>query len=65
VKDQDHCPACGEGYVEGKRGNLLRCVTCAARFEHDEYAPTEAQREQRCELRSDSNKITDTQPCQA
>jgi uncharacterized Zn finger protein (UPF0148 family) len=47
VKDQDHCPACGEGYVEGKRGNLLRCVTCAARFEHDEDAPTEAQKEQK------------------
>lgn len=45
MKDQDPCPICGEGYVEGKRGNLLRCVTCAARFEHDEDAPTEAQKE--------------------
>jgi hypothetical protein len=26
---------------------MLRCVTCAARFEHDEDAPTEAQKEQR------------------
>ena len=28
---------------------LLRCVTCAARFEHYEDAPTEAQKEQRGE----------------
>lgn len=47
MKDQDPCPTCWEGYVEGKRGNVLRCVTCAARFEHDEDAPTEAQKEQR------------------